>query len=154
MNFSKLDAFMQKMPERGIPGCELSVTVGGKQVYRTSVGFADANKTRPASPKDLYWLYSATKVITCLGAMRLVEEGKLKLDDPVSKYLPEYGTLTVKEKDGSIRPAENVMTVEHLFTMRGGLDYDINKAPIREAIAEGSNTRDIIRAMAESPLCF
>ena len=154
MNFSKLDAFMQKMPERGIPDCELAVTVDGKQVYRTSVGFADAKKTKPASDKDLYWLYSATKVITCLGAMRLVEEGKLNLDDPVSKYLPEYGTLTVKEKDGSIHPAENVMTVEHLFTMRGGLDYDFTKEPIRSAIERGGNTREIVRAMAESPLCF
>ena len=154
MNFSKLDAFMKKMPERGIPGCELSVTVDGKQVYRVGVGYADTEKTKPVSNSDLYWLYSATKVITCLGAMRLVEEGKLNLDDPVSKYLPEFGNVTVLRADGSVTPAENVMTIEHIFTMTGGLDYDITKAPIRAAIEKGGNTREIVRAMAESPLCF
>ncbi len=154
MDFSRLDAFMAKMPERGVPGCELMVTKDGETVYRTGVGYSDAEKTRPVSNRDLYWLYSASKVITCLAAMRLWEEGKFDLSDPVSKYLPEFGKLTVRREDGSVTPAEHVMTMEHIFTMRGGLDYDITKEPICREIAKGSGTREIVAAMAESPLCF
>ena len=87
MDFSRLDAFMAKMPERGVPGCELMVTKDGETVYRTGVGYSDAEKTRPVSNRDLYWLYSASKVITCLAAMRLWEEGKFDLSDPVYIYL-------------------------------------------------------------------
>ena len=92
MNFTKLDEFMSKMPERGFPSAELAITVKGKLVYRTSVGYADSAKTKKCSSDDLYWLFSATKVVTCLAALTLVEAGKIKLDDKVSKYLPAYET--------------------------------------------------------------
>ena len=154
MNFSKLDAFMKTMPERGIPGCELAVAKDGEIVYRTSVGFADAAKTKPASKNDLYWIYSATKVITCIAAMRLVEEGKISLDDPVSKYIPEYAHLTVLQADGSVAPAKNTMTVLHLFTMTGGLSYDLKAPSLLNAIKQNASTLDTVRAMAKDPLLF
>ena len=154
MDFSRLDAFMEKMPQRGVPGCELSVTLNGETVYRTGVGFSDVENTKPVSSNDLYWLYSATKVITCLAAMRLWEEGKFDLSDPVSKFLPEFGKVTVRREDGSVSPVESIMTMEHIFTMTGGLDYDVTKEPIQREIARGSGTRDMVRAMSESPLCF
>ena len=136
MNFSKLDAFMKTMPERGIPGCELAVAKDGEIVYRTSVGFADAAKTKPASKNDLYWIFSATKVITCIAAMRLVEEGKIALDDPVSKYIPEYATMTVKQADGKIVPAKTQMTILHLFTMTGGMTYERKSPSLVRAIMQ------------------
>ena len=154
MNFSKLDKFMQEMPARGIPGCELVVTKDREVVYRTGVGFADQAKTRPVSNQDLYWIFSATKVITCIAAMRLVEEGKLQLDDPVSKYIPEFANLTVLREDGSITPAQNVMTVEHLFTMTGGMSYDKKTPAIRAAATPTASTLDVVRAMAKDPLLF
>ena len=79
MDFSKLDKYMEQMPLRGIPACELSVAKDGEIVYRKGVGFSDAEGTKPVSSKDLYWLFSATKVITCIAAMRLVESGELSL---------------------------------------------------------------------------
>ena len=154
MNFSKLDAFMQSMPARGVPSSALSVTVDGKTVYRADVGYSDVAKTKPAGASDLYWLYSASKVITCIAVMRLVEEGRLSLTDPVKKYLPEFSDMTVKDPDGTIRPAKSDMTVEQLFTMTAGLDYGTRKPSIQEAIQKGGNTRQIISAMAENPLNF
>ena len=146
---------MQSMPARGIPGCELAIAKDGAIVYRTSVGFADAAKTKPMNNRNLYWIFSATKVITCIAAMRLVEEGKLSLDDPVSKYIPEYAHLTVKQKDGTAAPAQNVMTIEHLFTMTGGLNYDLNTPSIRKALErKEDSTLDLVRAMAKEPLEF
>ena len=156
MDFSRLDAVMDDMLKRGIPGCELAVSYKGETVYRKSVGYADHARTKPSSPDDIYWIYSCSKVITCIAAMRLVESGDIKLDDPVSKYIPEYASLKVKDKKtGEISPATNVMTVQHLFAMMGGMDYNFKAEAIDRAInEEGSNTLSIVRAMAEVPLSF
>ena len=155
MNFSKLDDFMNRMVERGYPSCELAVTKDGEVVYRRSVGYSDAAKTRPAGNQDIYWLFSCSKVITCIAGLRLIEEGKISLDDPVSKYLPEFADVTVKHADGSVAPARNTMTILHLFTMTSGLTYDIATPAIKNAASDPmATTRSVVRAMAESPLAF
>lgn len=154
MNFHALDAFMKDMPRRGFPATELSVALDGDCVYRVGVGFSDSAGTRPVSSRDLYWLYSATKVVTCIATMRLVEEGRISLSDPVAKYLPEYAGVVVREEDGSLRPPKTVMTVEHLFTMSAGLDYDSHRPAFREAMAKGASTRELAAALAADPLRF
>ena len=154
MNFSKLDAFMKDMEKRGYPSCELAITKDGETVYRTSVGYSDAAKTRPASGNDLYWIFSCTKVITCLAALRLLEEGKISLDDPVDKYLPEFATMQVLNKDGTTHTAENQMTIRHLFTMTSGLTYNAKTPSITKAANANASTRDMVRAIAEDPLAF
>lgn len=154
MNFSKLDSFMKKMPERGYPGCELAVAKDGEIVYRTGVGFSNGAKTKPVSNQDLYWIFSATKVITCIAAMRLWEEGKFDLNDPVSKYIPEFANVKVKQEDGSLTPAKNTMTLLHLFSMTGGLTYDLKDPILLRARTEDASTLDVVRAMAEMPLSF
>ena len=155
MNFSKLDAFLKDLPACGIPGCELAVTYKGEPVYRGFAGYADAAKARPVSENDLYYVFSISKITTCVCAMRLVEEGKLGLDDPVSKYLPAYAYLTVKGSDGKPYPAKNVMTIRHLFTMTGGLDYDLKSAPILRAKQNpNADTLSLVNAMAETVLQF
>ncbi|MBQ8849595.1 MAG: beta-lactamase family protein [Clostridia bacterium] len=156
MDFSKIDKFMDDMPLRGVVGCELAVSVKGETVYRKCVGYADAEKTKPLSGKDISWIFSCSKVITCLTVMRLVEEGKISLDDPVSKYIPEFSDMFVYDKKtGVLSRAKNVMTVEHLFTMSAGLNYNINATPIKEAAEkEGATTLDVVRAMAKLPLDF
>ena len=155
MNFSKLDDFMNRMVARGYPSCELAVTKDGEVVYRRSVGYSDAAKTRPAGNQDVYWLFSCSKVITCIAGLRLIEEGKISLDDSVSKYLPEFADVTVKHADGSVAPARNTMTILHLFTMTSGLTYDIATPAIKNAASDPmATTRSVVRAMAESPLAF
>ena len=64
MDFSKLDRYMEQMTLRGVPACELSVTRDGKCVYRKCVGYSDPEGKHPTSPNDIYWIYSATKVLT------------------------------------------------------------------------------------------
>jgi len=147
---------MNDMPLRGVPGCELAVSYKGETVYRKTVGYADHAMSRPLTGNDISWIFSCSKVITCLGAMRLVEEGKIALDDPVSKYIPEFEHMKIKDrKTGEITDATVPMTVEHLFTMCGGMNYDIAAQPIKEACTvNGSSTLDIVRAMAKVPLSF
>ena len=155
MNFKALDQFLEQMLAAGVPALELAVTKNGETVYHEAKGYADIAKTRPSSKEDIRWLFSCTKVMTCIAAMRLVEEGKLSISDPVSRYLPEYANLKVKNKEtGEITPAKETMTVAHLFGMMGGMDYDLKAPAIQAAIAKGGGTREIVAAMAEKPLHF
>lgn len=155
MNFKKLDQLIDSLPACGIPACDLAVTYRGETVYRHSAGYADAEQTRPVSADDLYYIFSISKITTCVCGMRLVEEGKIGLDDPVSKYLPAYRYLTVKDEKGKIVPAQNVMTIRHLFTMTGGLNYNL-KSPslIRARMNEKPDTLTLVNAIAETPLEF
>ena len=155
MNFSKLDAFFKQLPACGIPGCELAITHKGKPVYRAAAGYADVKQTRPTSENDLYYVFSISKISTCVAAMQLVEKGVISLEDPVSKYLPAFAHLTVKNDKGGVLPAQNVMTVLHLFTMTGGLNYNCDAAPIlRARLDPNADTLRIVNAMAECPLDF
>ena len=155
MNTDKLDRFLDEMPQRGLPGCDLSVSRDGHEVYRRAVGFSDAEMKRPVDKSTLWWIFSASKIITCVAAMHLVEEGRLNLSDKVSDYLPAFGQLTVRQKDGSLEPANEPMRILHLFTMTGGMDYDLDAPAIVEALAlPGANTLSVCSAMAKTPLHF
>ena len=154
-NTAELDRYLDLLPSFGVPACDFVITHKGETVYRHAAGFADHAKTRPVTDRDIYQVYSVSKVTTCVCAMRLVEEGKIKLDDPVSKYLPAYAHLTVRQKDGSVVPATKEMTIEHLFTMTGGLDYDLTAEPILRAAAKpDASTVSVVSSFVESPLHF
>ena len=157
-HFEPLTAFIDSLSEHyGIPCCDVIVSKDGEEVYRHLAGFTDVECQVPTSTNDLYRMFSATKVATCTAALRLIEEGRLSLEDPVSKYLPGYAHLTVKQADGSVAPAKNVMTIRHLFTMSGGLDYDMNRGGAAKILAEkgsAAGTVEICNAFAEGPLDF
>lgn len=155
-DFSKMRSYLEMQTECGIPALECAVSVDGEVVFNECFGYSDTEKTKKAAHDDLYWIFSASKVITCACAMRLVEEGRISLDDPVSKYLPEYATLFVKQKDGSAVRAQNEMKIIHLFTMSSGLDYASLHHPHVKAAAEKCNgrTRDVVASFAELPLQF
>lgn len=154
MNFSKLDKFIDDMPKRGIPMTDLAVSLGGETVYRHMSGYSDSALTMPTSDKDIYWIFSNTKVMTCICALRLIEEGKLSLHDKLSRYIPAFDKMFIKNADGSIKPAKNDITILHLFTMTGGLDYNFGTAPVKAARDAGLPTLEIVKAMAEMPLGF
>lgn len=154
MDFTKLDKFIDDMPKRGIPMFDLAVSYKGETVYRHMSGHSDEALTVPTSENDLYWIFSNTKVTTCIAAMRLVEEGKIALDDKLSKYIPEFEKMFVRNQDGSITPAKKPITLLHVFTMTAGFDYNLNAAPIKEAVAAGGYTLDVARAISKMPLGF
>ncbi len=155
MDFQKIDLLLDSLPARGIPACSLMITHHGKEVYSRHIGYSDTEKTKPTQADDLYWVCSITKVTTCVAAMQLVESGKIALDDPVSKYLPAFSSLSVQEEDGEIRPAKTVLTVEHLFTMTGGFNYKFHLAPIVAACADpNASTLEVVNSFAKSPLDF
>lgn len=93
----------------------------------------------PAVEMDsLFRIYSMTKPITGMAAMMLVDEGKLRLDQPIADLLPAFGKMQVQvTPDGSmtdLRPARSQITVRHLLTHTAGLGYSIiQKGPIKDA---------------------
>lgn len=153
MSFEKLHEYLANtVPCDVIPGCDILVYHKGELVYREQFGYGDYFKTKPVNIEEHYILYSCSKVVTCAAVLHLVEEGKLGLDDPVSKYLPAFGEVTLK--DGSCPKTE--MTVRHLFTMSSGLNYDLNTLAIRETLRQNpdADTVTLANAIAKTPLEF
>ena len=98
-------------------------------------GYADLATKTPMRSDTIFWLASNTKAIAAATLMTLVDEGKVKLDDPVSKYLPAFANVTVEAKDGA-RPPTRPMTVRMTLSHMSGLPFfpgmPIDKRPISE----------------------
>ncbi|NLJ40212.1 MAG: beta-lactamase family protein [Clostridiales bacterium] len=156
MDSSKLTEFLDSLRDKGIPGCDCVVYKDHKEVFRHITGYADNNETRPLTKDTTYWLYSATKIITCTALMQLVDKGSIALDDPVHKYLPEYEKMNVRQ-GSAIRPAKNTMTIRHLLTMQSGLNYNLAPPSIKNVVKSTrgkASTRQIIEALSYEPLDF
>ncbi|RZI76299.1 MAG: class A beta-lactamase-related serine hydrolase [Variovorax sp.] len=114
-----------------IPGAVLLVARQGKVAWFDAVGKLDATAGTPMPKDGVFRIYSMTKPITTVAAMMLVEDGRLKLDDPVAAWLPEYATMTVGvEKPGAdgkpvleTVPARRPITVQDLMRHTSGLTY-------------------------------
>lgn len=155
-NFSELTTFLDNVSSRfGVPGCDCIVTIDGRVAYRHSAGYKDEEAKVPVSCSDTYWIYSCTKLFTCTAALQLMERGALTLDAPVCRVLPEFGALTTLKPDGTILPSKEILTIRHLMTMTGGLDYDLTRPALHRALRNGAvSTRDIVASLAEDPLQF
>ena len=115
MESLQLTQYLDSLGKEGIPGCDCVVYQNHQQVIRHIAGYADAERKKPLSPSNIYWLYSATKLITCTAVLQLVEKGVVGLDDPVSAFLPEYGKLTVRH-GATVAAAKVPMTIRHLLS--------------------------------------
>lgn len=152
MDFTKLKDYLEHLKEtENIPACDCVVYKGHDIVFRHMAGFSDLAGKKPVSASDKYILYSATKVLTATATMQLVERGMLGLEDAVSQYLPEFAHMYVGDKE-----AENRITVEHLLSMRGGFNYNVDVPQIRQAVQDNpqADTAEIIKALAKVPLDF
>ena len=162
MNFQPLRDFMDNyLPTLGVPGTDIVIYKNHEEIFRYQSGFDSLKSGTPVNPNALYHMYSCTKVATCVAATQLIERGEILTTDPVFAYLPEYADIKVKHTlpDGTVqvRPAEKVLTIEHLLTMTGGLDYDIDRPAIKRVIQQTNGrapTLDIVRAIPEDPFIF
>ena len=114
-----------------IPGAVLLIVRRGKVAYFESVGKLDAATSVPMGKDSIFRIYSMSKPITTVAAMMLVEDGKLKLDDPIALYLPEFANMTVgvEKPDASGQPsletvpARRPITVQDLMRHTSGITY-------------------------------
>jgi CubicO group peptidase (beta-lactamase class C family) len=116
--------------QKKVPGIVLAVSAEGQPTRFLSEGRIAIDANAAATGPDTLWrVYSMTKPITGMAAMILVEEGKLKLDQPISDFFPGYKTMTVAvdpSKDLTARPAAREITVRHLLTHTAGMGYSIS----------------------------
>jgi len=117
--------------ESKLPGTFMRVIKDGKVVYDDKYGQIDVANAKPTQENSLYRIFSMTKPITATAIMSLYDQGKLQLDDKVSKYIPEFAqTQVYKEVDGkhSTEPQKNEMTIRHLLTHTSGIPYGWEKS--------------------------
>ncbi|HEV7383935.1 MAG TPA: serine hydrolase domain-containing protein, partial [Phenylobacterium sp.] len=143
-----------------IAGAYLMVGRHGKVLYQEGFGVQGPGQTAPTTEETIFRVFSMTKPIVTVTAMTLVEEGKLDIDAPVSKYLPEYANLRVWKADGTSTPATRPMLVRNLMSHTSGLIYGFIQptTPISQAWAAGGEnndkvtTREYARVIAKLPL--
>src|SRR6202165_1773627 len=123
--------FKNEVATGKIPGAIVFVRQHGKPVYHESFGVQDVVSKAPITDKTIFRLFSMTKAITSVAAMALVDEGKLKLEDPISKYIPSFANVKVgvenKAADGTktleLVPPNRPPTVLDLMRQTSGITY-------------------------------
>ncbi|KZM56053.1 MULTISPECIES: serine hydrolase domain-containing protein [Aeribacillus] len=113
----------------GAPGVVAMVTDRDGNIYEGAAGVRDLGKKTPMTTDTVFALFSTTKAITGTALMKLVEEGKVSLDDPVKKYVPEIAEIPVLEgfdKDGQpkLREAKTDVTINMLMLHTAGFGYE------------------------------
>ncbi len=146
---------IQPFVDRGVlAGAVALVASPEKVVSIDAVGYSDVGSKTPMKPDALFWIASMNKPITATALMILVDEGKVKLDDPAEKYLPEFkGQMRVAERSGDLlvlkKPPKPVM-VRNLLSHTSGL---VGRSPL-EGKLDSLPLRDAAITYGLSPLKF
>jgi CubicO group peptidase (beta-lactamase class C family) len=149
------------------PGTQLLVYRRGKVVHSAVQGFADVERKAPIKDDTIFRIYSMTKPITSVAFMMLVEEGRIALDEPVHKYIPEWKNLGVFQAGTApafltrppARPMQIVDLMRHTsgltygFQQRGNVDAAYREQKIGEVITSGT-LDTMIAGLAKIPLEF
>ena len=120
----------QKSADKEIPGVVAMAANGNEVIYQGAYGKRDLSKDDAMTADSVFWIASMTKAITAAGAMQLVEQGKLSLDAPIGKVLPDLAAPQVFEGfdsngEPNLRPAKCEITLRHLMTHTAGFAYDL-----------------------------
>ena len=119
-------ALQQYVDENRIAGAVAYVLRNGQPIYERAVGWSDKEADRRMTTDTMFRIASQTKAITSVAILSLMEEGKLVLGDPVSRFLPPYAKTTVAVKSDSgvtIVPAKRQITIRDLLTHTAGISY-------------------------------
>ena len=134
-----LDAELRAAVERkDVPGVVALVVSRDRVLYQGAFGVADVSNGRPLTVDALFRIASMTKAVTSTALMQLIEQGRLGLDDPAEKFLPELANLKVFESFDAatgaykLRPASKPATVRHFLTHTSGLGYPFTSATLRD----------------------
>ena len=154
------DALRQYVDSGRLPGA-ISVLYNNGIQETCCIGYADPRTKRPITMDDAFMQCSQTKGFCGVTIAKLVEEGKISLDDPVSKYLPEFSTLWVlDEKTDStmtLHKAKNVLTIRMCLNHTGGFPFECSakRKDVRGGgWSGGAPIRQVASIAAESPIMF
>ena len=166
---ARISAWMRRYVDDGkVPYLTAGIVRRGGIAFLDACGSGDPDNGAPTPPIDhIARYYSMTKPVTTVAAMTLLEEGRLQLDDPVARYIPEFADTRVYVSgpyaDMRTEPQASPMTVRHLMTHTAGLTYGLfDPGPVGEAYRKSSvnfgdpkaSLADMARKAASVPLCF
>ena len=154
--FEKLSRLLDSFLDMGIPGYDCVVWHKGREVFRRFGGYSSVEEKTPTNGNEQYFIYSCSKPITAAAGMLCLEKGLFSLTDPVSRYLPEFTEMMVRDGE-SVRPAKRPITVKDLFCMTGGFGYDAHSPMLelcRKELPGRASTREMMRYLAREPLLF
>ncbi|MER5994830.1 serine hydrolase domain-containing protein [Streptomyces viridosporus] len=165
----RLDRHCARWVDEGrLPGFLLAVARGGRVAHLTTYGARDVAAGLPVRSDTLWRIYSMTKPVASVGALTLVEEGRLSLDDPVGRHLPAFAEPRVYEGgsgDGvRTRPAAGPLLVRHLMTHTAGLTFGFyhthpvdalyRAAGLESSVVPGASLAETVDLYARLPLQF
>lgn len=167
---ARLEAVTRGHIENGLlPGAIMLVVRDGKVAWHRVLGMRDRDKGEPLKPDSLFRIYSMTKPIVSVAIMMLVEQGRMQIGDPVSRYIPEFAEMKVGvEKTGTdgkplleLAAAQREMTVQDLLRHTSGLIYGtrgdslVNKAYREARIGDRTvDNAEFARRVSKLPLRF
>ncbi|WP_212541897.1 serine hydrolase domain-containing protein [Sphingopyxis indica] len=163
---ARIDAALAAMVESGrAAGVSALVWKDGREVYFGTAGMADRAAGKPMRRDTIAQIFSMTKPVTGVALMQLWEAGKVRLDDPLAKYLPEYAQMRVyagKDAAGAPRyvPADRPITVRDIMRHTAGFAYGAGPTPAHDAfvaadpLALTNSLAEASRRIASVPLLF
>ncbi len=156
MNLQGITDYLDSLVEEGFPSVDCMIYKEHEQIYRHMNGTTNVERTKNIQGDELYLMFSMTKVQTMTALLQLIEQGKVSLEDEVSKYLPAYKNPVI-EKDGKLCAIKTPMKLKHLVSMQSGLDYNLQRPGIVRVLGERgaeATTRELVDSFIESPLLF
>jgi CubicO group peptidase (beta-lactamase class C family) len=157
---AKLDARMKEAVDKGeVSGVVTLLVRHGEVAQFKSHGVQSYETNVPMSEKTLFRIYSMTKPVTGVALMQLYEKGLWKLDDPITKYVPEFASLKVlKSKESGIEPLAKTATMRQLMTHTAGFGYGLSPVhPVDQMFAKENplgkpDMKSMIDTVAALPL--
>lgn len=137
----KLDAVFQEHYKPGEPGATILIAKGGKPIYRKAFGSANLELNVPMKPENVLELGSITKQFTAVAILMLMEENKLSLQDPLSKYIADY-------------PKGNEITIHHLLNHTSGIKNYTDMPSFRTLASEDMTPMEVINVFKNEPFDF
>ncbi len=132
-----------------LAGAVVLVANKDKVLSLEAVGAADIMEQRPMLVDMIFWIASMSKPITAAGLMMLVDEGKVNLDDPVEKYLPEFKNIMVMGPDKTLQKPATKITVRQLLTHTSGMPFSSKKeTPTLDKLT----LKEAVESYVETPL--
>lgn len=158
--------FADEIAKERIPGAVVAIAREGRLVYYKAMGFQDKQKALPMRTDTIFQLASMTKVMTVVGALTLLEEGRLPLTAPLSNYYPQFASTQVGivDSNGQIRlePAKRPITIQDLMRHTSGITYGgRGNTPIHKlwpagssVAAYGGTTDEFMERIGKLPLLY
>jgi len=138
---TRIDALLQRYVDDGrLAGAVALVLQDGQPVYERAVGWSDKEAGRKMTPDTIFRIASQTKAITSAAVLTLVEEGKIAVTDPASRFIPSFTKTTVAvqaDGDTKIVPARRQITVRDLLTHTAGVSYGVQPSVSVQYEAKG-----------------